>query len=151
MTVSFASGPSRSAAVRPDSTGDAAPRGVIALLGRGASRLLALALPVVALGILAGCLLDIYGGAPRAQLENRTALPVRSITLGPPDSAVWSRTFSPAIAPGARSQTFDLPAAGDLRLHATFEGMDSARALEARRFEPGTFARIVVQDTAGQP
>lgn len=120
-------------------------------LRQAVARAIALFLAVFAAGVLSGCLLDIYGGAPRVQLENRTTLPVRSITLGPPGASAWSHTFAPSVTPGKRSQTFDLPAAGDLRLFATFEGTDSVRALETGRFEPGTFTRIVLQDSVAQP
>jgi hypothetical protein len=103
---------------------------------------------------LGGCLLDLYGGDPRLRVRDATACDtVLSVGLGDPSDPAWSRSFSPAVAPGKSGETVDLPVGGRLQLFVLVRdsaGNDTALARTIDD-EAGDYVELDVADTGAGP
>lgn len=89
--------------------------------------------------LLASCLADLEGGAARLQLRNTWSDTVISISIGE-----WRRSFDPAVAPGASSETIELPVSGelDVGVWAARDGRDTLLCVRRVHAGVGGFARV---------
>lgn len=97
--------------------------------------------------LLGGCLVDIYGGNPRIQVENGTrGWRIARLGIGDTGTAVWARTFDPLVQPGSSSEVVESPIAGNLHLFLVLR--DSGSTLRVLRplvrLEVGGFCRLAL-------
>lgn len=70
----------------------------------------------MAVGLLSGCMVDLYGGNPRIQVSNEAARwRIRSVGLGDTVSPLWRESFDPLIRLGGTTRVMELPVAGSLQ------------------------------------
>lgn len=94
---------------------------------------------VAAFALLASCIADLEGGAPRVQLRNVWSDTVVALSMGE-----WRHDFQPAVAPGSVSEIVELPVAGsfDVDVVGRRDGRDTVVAIRRVRAGVGDFARI---------
>jgi len=109
-------------------------------------KIASLAIALVSVAILDGCLVDLYGGDPRLQVRNRTGGgKVIDLRLGDSLRPGWVHEFDPPVDSGQFSEVLELPAAGELLLRARVTGpsLDTVIAFR-RRVVVGEFCLVEI-------
>jgi len=88
---------------------------------------------------LSSCLQDLEGGPGRVQVHNAFTDTLTTLSVGS-----WRHEFDPRLAPGANSETFELPVSGHLQvdLRGRHEGRDTVLAIRWIDAPVGEFTRL---------
>ncbi len=101
----------------------------------------------LAVVLLGGCLVDLYGGTPRLQYKNSTPFQILTVGIGDRDRPTWKHDFEPRLKAGKSSEVIDLPTAGDfqmwIHISDTLAGWDTV-LIRQDRLEMGDFRLVEV-------
>ena len=96
--------------------------------------------------VLQGCILDLYGGNPRLQIENQAAgWRVDQVGIGDTLQPVWYSVFDPPVVSGTSSAVVESPVAGRVRLHLRLRDTTGDTLLQTEvQLQEGDFLKLLV-------